>query len=89
MSLTQFDNGYWYVNELKSFAEDIGIPSPSKLRKDQLEKSIKHFLRNGKVRSSLKAKPQKVDFKDTVEGLRKRQFIRNNTNNNYTNGFII
>ena len=45
MTLTQFDNGYWYVTELKEFAETIGIPSAGKLRKDELEKAITLRLR--------------------------------------------
>jgi len=40
MTATQFDNGYWYATELKDFAERIGIPSASKLRKDELETAI-------------------------------------------------
>jgi len=44
MTSTQFDNGYWYATELKDFAERIGIPSASKLRKDELERAIKVFL---------------------------------------------
>jgi hypothetical protein len=34
MTSPQFDNGYWYATELKDFAETIGIPFASKLRKD-------------------------------------------------------
>ena len=44
MSLNQFDNGYWYATELKWFAETIGIPAASKLRKDELEKAIEARL---------------------------------------------
>src|SRR5437870_920369 len=33
MTETQFDNGYWYVTELKDFAARIGVPSASRLRK--------------------------------------------------------
>jgi hypothetical protein len=51
MTLTQFDNGYWYAAELKEFAETIGIPSANKLRKDELETAIKHFLKTGKIKS--------------------------------------
>ena len=42
---TQFDNGYWYATELKDFAARIGVPSASRLRKDELEKTIRHFIR--------------------------------------------
>ena len=49
MTLTKFDNGYWYATELKEFAEAIGIPSAAKLRKDELEKAIKLYLATGKI----------------------------------------
>lgn len=52
MTVAQFENGYWYAVELKKFAETIGIPSASKLRKDELEEAIKLFLRTGKIKSS-------------------------------------
>lgn len=54
MTSTQFDNGYWYATELKDFAERIGIPSASKLRKDELERAIKIFLHTGRIESSPK-----------------------------------
>ena len=44
MTVEQFDNGYWYALQIKAFADDIGIPSASKLRKDELEELIKHFF---------------------------------------------
>ena len=50
MTLDQFDNGYWYATELKTFAETIGLPSARKLRKDELEKAIRLFLETGEIR---------------------------------------
>ena len=47
MTEEQFDNGYWYAVEIKAFADDLGIPAASMLRKDELEELIKHFLRTG------------------------------------------
>ena len=44
----QFDNSYWYVDEIKSFAKELGIANSSKLRKDELEALIKNYLRTGK-----------------------------------------
>jgi hypothetical protein len=61
---TQFDNGYWYADEIKVFAKEIGIPHSSKLRKDELEKLIKIFLRTGKVKSSDRKNIQKSGIKD-------------------------
>ena len=37
MTLRDFENGYWYLEQLKNFAERIGIPAAKKLRKDELE----------------------------------------------------
>src|SRR5438477_12587261 len=51
MTLTQFDNGYWYTTELKDFAKTIGIPFAQRMRKDELEDCIKRFLTTGKVES--------------------------------------
>ena len=49
MTLREFQNGYWYLEQLKSFAERIGIPAAKKLRKDELEKAIVAFLRTGSL----------------------------------------
>jgi hypothetical protein len=40
MTLREFENGYWYLEQLKNFAERIGIPAAMKLRKDEIEKAI-------------------------------------------------
>jgi hypothetical protein len=45
MTLRDFENGYWYLDQLKHFAERIGIPAAKTLRKDELEKAIVAFLR--------------------------------------------
>jgi len=49
MTLKEFENGYWFATELKEFADDIGVPSVGKLRKDELERAIKLFLETGEV----------------------------------------
>ena len=49
MTLREFENGYWYLEQLKNFAERIGIPAAKKLRKDELEKAVVTFLRTGKA----------------------------------------
>jgi len=54
MTQVQFDNGYWYATEIKQFAKTIGIPSASRLRKDELEKAIKVFLKTGRIESPTK-----------------------------------
>jgi hypothetical protein len=40
MTLREFDNGYWYVEELRAFAAKMRIPAADKLRKGQLETAI-------------------------------------------------
>ena len=54
MTETEFDNGYWYAAELKEFAIKVGIPSANKLRKDELEKALKHFIRTGESKTLAK-----------------------------------
>jgi len=57
MSLTEFDHGYWYATELKKFADQLGIPSAARLRKDELERAIKRFLRSGTIAPPAKLNP--------------------------------
>jgi hypothetical protein len=47
MTLRDFENGYWYLVELKNFAQGIGVPAANRLRKDELERAIVRFLRTG------------------------------------------
>ncbi len=68
MTSTQFDNGYWYATELKDFAERIGIPSASKLRKDELERAIKVFLQTGRIESVTKRGVSTSGVRDANEG---------------------
>ena len=69
MTVTQFDNGYWYAIELKEFANTIGIPSANKLRKDELEKAIKLFLETGKIKSPTTRNLSTPGTKDCERGL--------------------
>jgi hypothetical protein len=32
MALRDFENGYWYLEQLKNFAERIGMPAAKKLQ---------------------------------------------------------
>ena len=36
MSVQEFENGYWFADELKEFGDLIGIPGAKKLRKDEI-----------------------------------------------------
>jgi len=66
----QFDNGYWYAIELKEFAARIGVPSASKLRKDELEKAIRHFIRTGEATTLVTRALTQSGMKDLDKGLR-------------------
>lgn len=42
MTLREFDHGYWYATELRSFAARLGLPGG---RKDQVERAVRAYLR--------------------------------------------
>jgi len=88
MTWAQFDNGYWYATELKEFAETIGIPSASKLRKDELEKAIKLFLETGKIKSPTKRSLSVSGAKDVERGLSLDLPVVVYTNDKETKAFL-
>jgi hypothetical protein len=69
MTLTQFENGYWYQVELKLFAESIGIPSTKKLRKDEIEKAIVTFLKFGRIQKPPRRSLSRSGVRDYEKGL--------------------
>lgn len=89
MTLREFENGYWYLEQLKDFAERIGIPSAKKLRKDELEKAIVEFLRTGKAALHTKRSLRRTGVKDVERGLSLKLRIENYTSNRETKNFII
>ena len=88
MSVTQFDQGYWYATELKEFAESIGIASAKKLRKDELEQAIKLFLETGKIKSPTRRSLSTSGTRDVERGLRPRLQVVVYTNDKATKDFI-
>jgi hypothetical protein len=88
MTEEQFDNGYWYADELKSFARDLGITRTSTMRKDQLEKAIKSWLSSGVIQVQNNALPRS-GIKDFEVGLRLDLPITNYTSNKATKDFIV
>lgn len=88
MSLTQFENGYWYATELKQFANSLGIPSASKLRKDELEKAITTYLLTGKIETPTKRCLTKTGVKDIELGLTLKLPIVQYTSNKITKSFL-
>ncbi len=89
MTLRDFENGYWYLEQLKDFAGRIGIPAARKLRKDELEKAIVAFLRTGKAALPTKRSLRKTGVKDVERGISLKLRIENYTSNHETKGFIV
>jgi hypothetical protein len=89
MTLREFENGYWYREELKDFAQDLGIPGATKLRKDELEKAIIVFLRTGRAALPTKRSLSKTGLKDLERGLSLKLRIAHYTSNRETKDFII
>jgi hypothetical protein len=88
MTQAQFDNGYWYATEIKEFAKTIGIPSASRLRKDELEKAIKVFLKTGKIESPTKRSLSTAGPKDVEQGLSLSLPVALYTNDKETKDFL-
>jgi hypothetical protein len=88
MTETEFDNGYWYATELKEFAIKVGVPSANKLRKDELEKALKHFIRTGESRTLVKRGLTKSGVRDVDRGLSLHLLVVNYTSNKKTKEFI-
>jgi hypothetical protein len=88
MTETEFDNGYWYAAELKEFAIKAGIPSANKLRKDELEKALKHFIRTGESKTLAQLSLTKAGVRDVDKGLSLDLPVINYTSNKETKGFI-
>jgi hypothetical protein len=89
MTVRDFENGYWYLDQLKNFAERIGIPAAKKLRKDELEKAIVAFLRTGNAALPTKRSLRKTGVKDVERGLNLKLQIENYTSNRETKDFIV
>src|SRR5437588_8465755 len=88
MTLTQFDNGYWYTTELKDFAKTIGIPFAKRLRKDELEDCIKLLLKTGKIESANKRRFTIPGPKDVDVGLSLDLPVAVYTNDKRTKDFL-
>jgi hypothetical protein len=89
MSPREFENGYWYREQLKDFAVRLGVPAASTLRKDELERAILVFLRTGKVTLPTKRALRKTGVRDLERGLSLRLRIENYTSNRETKTFIL
>jgi hypothetical protein len=88
MTETEFDNRYWYADDLRKFAEKIGVPSARRLRKDELEQAVRHFLRTGDARRFARRTLTKFGPRDVDLGLRLGLPVVHYTSNRQTKDFI-
>jgi SAP domain-containing protein len=89
MTVRDFENGYWYREQLKDFAGRIGIPAATKLRKDELEKAIVVFLRTDNAALPTKRSLRRTGLRDVERGIHLKLRIENYTSNRETKDFII
>lgn len=88
-TLDDFENHYWYASDLKAFAKQLGVSNSSKMRKDQLEALITHYLKTGKL-TEIKTKPKNdKQAKDCVATLTMETPVKNYTSNKITKTFIL
>lgn len=88
MTIKEFDNGYWYAVEIKAFAKTIGIHGADKLRKDELERAIKRYLKTGKSKTPTMRKLTRSGCKDIENGLTLALQVINYADNRETKDFI-
>lgn len=89
MTVEEFDNGYWYATEVREFAAEIGIPGAGKLRKDELEKAIRAFLKTGRAENPVRRDLTRSGEKDLDKGLSLDLPVVNYTSNKQTKDFIV
>ena len=89
VTLREFENGYWYLDDLRDFASQIGIPEAARLRKDEIERAIEAFLRTGTVDLPTKRALRKTGAKDLERGLSLNLRIEHYTSNRETKDFIV
>jgi len=89
MTLRDFQNGYWYAGQLRTFAARIGIPAAKKLRKDELETAIVAFLRTGEMTLPTKRSLRRTGVRDIDRGLTLKLTIEHYISNRVTKDFII
>ena len=89
MTVREFENGYWYVYELRDLGGRIGIPETARLRKDELERAILAFLQTGAIKLATKRALRKRGMKDLERGLTLHLRIEHYTSNRETKDFIV
>jgi hypothetical protein len=88
MSLQAFENGYWYLADLVAFGKELGLHAAHRMRKNELEGSIKTFIRTGRLPRTTRSKRATAGAKDLDQGLALDLRISSYTSNRQTKTFI-
>ena len=88
MTLKEFDDGYWYAAELKSFATKLGVGNGSKLRKGELEAAIRGFLVSGELAQPRRGVRPAAPVRDVERGLTLKLPVMVYTNDAQTKEFL-
>jgi hypothetical protein len=88
MTLADFDRGYWFATDLTRFASRLGISRASSLRKNELERAIRTFLKSGRV-VRVTGRPESIPGRRDVErGLTMSRRVVVYTNDKETKAFL-
>src|SRR5262245_4461205 len=88
MTLRQFDHGYWYATDIKTFARSLGVRGAHTLRKSELETVIRHFLAHGRLTAANRHTRSRSGIKDVERGLRLDLRVVQYTNDQETKAFL-
>ncbi len=86
MSVEEFDNGYFYVSDLRTFARELGI-TVGNYRKFELEELIREYLRTGKVPDRKPVPPRKTGTVRDV--LKEETVVTNYVGDKKTKAFLL
>ena len=88
MTADEFDRGYWYATELTRFATGLGIRHAAQLRKDELERAVRTFLRSGRITQAAGRPKSKPGTRDVERGLTMARRVVVYTNDKTTKAFL-
>lgn len=88
LSVDEFDRGHWYATELTRFATRLGIRHAAQLRKDELERAVRTFLRSGRITQAAGRPESKPGTRDVERGLTMARRVVVYTNDKTTKAFL-
>ena len=84
--MEEFNNGYFYVSDLRTFARELGI-TVGNFRKFELEELIREYLRTGKVPDRKPVSPRKTGTVRDV--LKEETVVTNYVGDRKTKAFLL